>query len=163
MTQPSSEQQRRDGVLLSAALKAVRRHRGLQTREVARAMNMPIRTYEHFEGGHGRINLDYVHRFCGVTDSDPSAVLAAVAIGSPEFARRCADNKMMMILTIALQEFDQSMGERIRNLEARELIAAFSAVFAKLEEDSRGREQATAAWFEAGVGRLRRKRPRPGR
>lgn len=110
MTQASPDQQRRDGALLSAALKAVRKHRGMQAAEVARAMNMPLRTYEHFEGGHGRINLDYVHRFCSVTDSDPSAVLAAVAIGSPEFARRCADNKMMMILTIALQEFDRDMG-----------------------------------------------------
>ena len=55
------------------------------------------------------------------------------------------------------------MGERIRELEARELIAAFSAAFARLEEDSRGRQAAASAWLEGGVGRLRSKRPRPGR
>lgn len=162
MTRASREPQR-DGSLLSAAIKAVRMHRGMKAAEVARAMNMPLRTYENFEGGHARMNLDYLHRFCAVTDSDPSAMLTAVAIGSAQFARRCADNKMMLILTIALQEFDRDMGDRIRHLEARELIAAFGGVFAKLEADSRGRDEAASAWLEEGVGKLRRKRPRPGR
>ena len=156
-------EQQRDGKLLSAALKAIRKHRGMNAEEVARAMNMPLRTYEHFEAGAGRMNLNYVHRFCAVTDSDPSAVLAAVAIGSPEFARRCADNKLMMIFTIALQEFDRAMGDRTRELEARDLIAAFGAVFEKLESDSRGREEAVSEWLQAGAERLREKRPKPGR
>jgi transcriptional regulator with XRE-family HTH domain len=162
MTRIPAEPQR-DGMLLSAAVKAVRKHRGLKAADVAQAMNMPVRTYEHFEGGHGRINLDYVHRFCAATDSDPAAVLAAVAIGSAEFARRCADNKLMMIFTIALQEFDRDMGERIRNLDARELIAAFSAAFNKLDDDSRGREAEASSWYESGVERLKQKRPKPGR
>lgn len=162
MTRTSVEQQR-DGQILSAALKAVRKHRGMRAEDVARAMNMPIRTYEHFEGGHGRLNLDYVHRFCGATDSDPSAVLTALAIGSPEFARRCADNKLMMILTIALQEFDGAMDDRIRGLDARTLIAAFGGMFRELEADSRGREEAASAWLEEGARNLRRRRPKPGR
>lgn len=156
-------EQQRDGKLLAAALKAVRKHRGMKAEEVARAMNMPLRTFEAFEGGEGRLNLDYVHRFCAVTDSDASAVLTAVAIGSPEFARRCADNKLMMIMTIALQEFDRDMGDRIRNLDARELIAAFGALFARLDEESRGREDAASAWLDAGAEKLRQKRPKPGR
>ncbi len=155
--------QQRDGKLLSAALKAVRKHRGMKAADVAEAMNMSVRTYQHFEGGHGRINLDYVHRFCAVTDSDPFAVLLSVAIGSPAFARRCADNKMMMILTIALEEFDTAMGDRIRNLEARELIAAFGALFDRLDEEGRGREEDASAWLRAGIEKLRRRRPRPGR
>jgi transcriptional regulator with XRE-family HTH domain len=162
MTRTPSEQ-RRDGQLLSAALKGVRKHRSMKAADVALAMNMPVRTYEHFEGGHGRLNLDYLHRFCAATDSDPGALLAAVAIGSPEFARRCADNKLMMILTIALQEFDRAMGDRTRQLEARELIAAFGALFDKLESDSRGREEAASEWLQAGTQRLREKRPKPGR
>ena len=44
----------RDGELLSAAVKAVRKHRGMTTAEVASAMNMALRTYERFESGATR-------------------------------------------------------------------------------------------------------------
>lgn len=93
---------RKDGELLSAALKAVRRHRGLLAREVARAMNMPLRTYEHFESGHGRINLDHIHRFARATDCDPLGILVSVRMGSPAFAQRTVDNKLMLVFLIAL-------------------------------------------------------------
>ena len=158
---PLEEQQ--DGHLRSAALKAIRKHRGLAAATVAEALNMPLRTYERLEAGHGRLNPDYIHRFCRVTDSDPYAVLISVAIGSPEFASRCADNKLMTILMIALQTFDRDMGDRIRDEEAGTLIAAFGATFDAINRDNRARTEIGSAFLETGTANLLAKRPKPGR
>jgi transcriptional regulator with XRE-family HTH domain len=77
----------KDGKVLSEALKAVRRHRGLLAQDVAKAMNMPLRTYQHFESGRARINLDHIVRFANATNSDPLAILVSVWTGSAPFAR----------------------------------------------------------------------------
>jgi transcriptional regulator with XRE-family HTH domain len=156
-------EEHQDGHLRSAALKAIRKHRGLAAATVAKALNMPLRTYERLEAGQGRLNPDYIHRFCRVTNSDPYAVLIGVAIGSPEFASRCADNKLMTILMIAIQAFDRDMGDRIRDEEAGTLIAAFSAAFNTIDKDNRARAAASSAFLETGKAQLLAKRPRPGR
>ena len=153
---------RDDGDLRSAALKAIRKLRGLSTQEVALAMHMPLRTYEHFEAGQGRLNLDYVHRFCGVTDSDPYALLFAISIGSPDFATRAADNKFATIFTIMLQAFDEKVGDGIRDLDARTLIAIFGEMFDGLSAAAE-RQAAASAFLQEGRQDLASKRPKPGR
>lgn len=152
-----------DGDLRSAALKLVRRHSGLSTREVATGMHVPLRTYEHFEAGQGRLNLDYVHRFCRVTDSDPYALLLAMSIGSPAFAVRAADNKFMNIFTILLQAADTKMGDRLRELDARTLITIMGEMFDRLRDAADQRAQAAEAFLEGGRADLSARRPRPGR
>lgn len=154
---------RGDGELLGAAIKAVRRHRAMTTAQTAEAMNMALRTYERLEAGRGRFNLEHVYRFAAATDCDPGALITAVTIGSPEFAVRCADNKLISILTVALQDFDDAMHDRIRALEARSLIMAFGETFSALEDQSRRQEEATADWLDAGRQRLSARRPKPGR
>ena len=152
----------RDGDVLSAALKAIRRLRGMTVAEAAKAMNMAVRTYERFEAGATRLNIDHIHRFAIATNSDPYAILLAVALGSPEMARRCADNKLATILTIALQKYDAAMGERIQRQETRTFIAAVSDMFDRLAKD--GLEQDDAQiWLEDGNQVLKANRPRPGR
>jgi len=152
-----------DGKLLGAALRAIRRRRGLTAKQVAEAMNMPLRTYEFFEGGGGRTNLDYIHRFAAATDSDPYALLMGLGIGSTEFARRCADNKLMLIFMIALQEFDVAMGDRILGLDPRRLIEGFTEAFRTLDAESRDHKDAAETWIEAGREQLSARRPKPGR
>ncbi|EHN77379.1 hypothetical protein SMCF_3096, partial [Streptomyces coelicoflavus ZG0656] len=49
--------------MIGLAARAVRRARGMTAQQMATAMNLPLRTYEHFEAGTARVNLDYVHRF----------------------------------------------------------------------------------------------------
>lgn len=44
----------RDGRLLSQAIKAIRRLKGLSAREAAARMNMGVRTYQHFEAGRNK-------------------------------------------------------------------------------------------------------------
>ena len=47
---------------LSSALRLIRTHRRMKSAEVAEAMGMALRSYEHFEAGGGRINLERIHR-----------------------------------------------------------------------------------------------------
>lgn len=152
----------RDGALLSAAVKAVRKHRGMTTAEVADAMNMALRTYERFEAGATRLNLDHIHRFAAATNSDPYALILSVVIGSSELARRCADNKMATILTVAIQRFDQTIQDRLMDLDARTLITAITGMFDTLLDGDETSDQAQA-WLQTGAAELFAKRPKPGR
>ncbi|MBI2260825.1 MAG: helix-turn-helix transcriptional regulator [Caulobacterales bacterium] len=153
---------RRDNDLLSQALKLVRRHRGMTAAEVARAMHMALRTYERFEAGGSRLNIDYVHRFALATNSDPYAIIMAVAIASPELAPRCADNKLITILTVGSQRFDHLLGDRIHHLEGRAVIAAVCDMFDELVAHSDEQELATR-WLMRGAADLSSTRPKPGR
>lgn len=125
-------------------------------------MNMPLRTYERFEAGAARLNLDHIHRFAQATRSDPQGILMALAAGSPDLARRCADNQLGTILLIGLQKFDAALGDEIQKLGAREVIGAvirmFDALAARpLQQDP------TEVWLAEGAQDLKARRPRPGR
>ena len=153
---------RRDGDLLSEALKLVRRHRGMTAPQVAASMRMALRTYERFEAGDSRLNVDYIHRFAGATNSDPYAIIMAVTVGSPELARRCADNKLITTLTIGAQRLDHLLGEQMQSLEARAIIVAVCGMFDQLVTHS-DEQQIASRWLKTGEADLRAVRPRPGR
>lgn len=161
MVQKASEGSR-DGDILSQALKLVRRYRSMTTLEVATAMRMPVRTYERFEAGDSRLNIDYIHRFAIATDSDPYAIIMAVAVGSPELAWRCADNKLITTITVGVKRFDMALGDRLQTLEARDVIAAVMAMVHQLTAQSQAQDAATK-WLEEGTEDLRASRPKPGR
>lgn len=139
---------------LSAALRLIRGRRGLKAAEVAARMGMALRSYEHFEAGGGRINIERIHRFAEATDSDPHAIIAALALGSPEFALRCADNQLMTILMVALQEFDEEVGGLVVELEARTIINVFTGALKDLALQAARRDSAASAWLEERLGRL---------
>jgi len=126
-------------------------------------MNIIHRTYEHFEAGHGKLNLDYLHRFSEVTRCDYYGLLHAIAIGSPEFAVRSADNQFMTTFTIFLQAYDRKMGDRICDLDARALIEAFGELFDNLAEAGEQRANEAADFLREGKVDLTSKRPKPGR
>ncbi|AQR63306.1 hypothetical protein BZG35_02195 [Brevundimonas sp. LM2] len=130
--------------------------------ETAAAMRIAIRTYARFEAGETRLNLDYIHRFAAATRSDAQAILMAVAIGSPEHARRCAENQMGSIYTIGLEQFDHLLGDDIRNLDSRTIITAIVRLFEELAKALRDGDPAQD-WIEKGSANLRAKRPKPGR
>lgn len=140
--------------VLAQALRGVRRLRGLSTAEVARAMNLPRRSYEHFEAGTGRLNIDRVLAFAEVTQSDGYAILAAVLLGAPDLARRCADNKLAAILLMALQDFQAQAGDEVARLSPQALISAFEDMFAGLAAEAGGCEADAQAWLAA-------RRPKP--
>jgi hypothetical protein len=140
--------------VLSASLRLIRSHRRMRTIDVAAGMNMALRSYEHFESGAGRINLERIHRFAEVTNSDAHAILAALAIGSPAFALRCADNKLATIIAVVLQEFDEEAGDAIADLDARTIINAFTKTLKDLADQSVRKDAEAEAWLAERKGRL---------
>ncbi|QYC11451.1 helix-turn-helix domain-containing protein [Brevundimonas nasdae] len=139
---------------LSTALKEIRARRRLKSLDVADAMQMKPRTFEHFESGAGRLNPGRIHRFAEATSSDPYAIMAALALGSPKFAVRCADNKLMTILMVALQEFDNEVGDAIADLDGRTIINTFTRALRDLALQSVKGDAAARAWLEARLSRL---------
>jgi transcriptional regulator with XRE-family HTH domain len=119
---------------LSKALKAVRRLRGVTVAETAALMSMPLRSYEHFEAGGGRFDFAKVNRFAEALDVDPFAILVSVQIGSPRFAVRAANNKLMLALLLGLEELDRDLGEGIARLDTASIIAAFGEAWRRLSE-----------------------------
>ena len=117
-------------------------------------MGMAPRSYEHFEAGGGKVNLERIHRFAAATRSDPYAILAALAFGSPEFALRCADNKLMSILMVSLKELDEDVGDAIADLEALPIINAFTRATKELAAQAERRDAAGEAWVRDRLGRL---------
>jgi len=151
-----------DGQLLSAAVKLVRKSRGLSSREVASGMNLSLRTYQRFEAGSTRLNLDHIHRFGRSTSSDPHALLMAVMIGSPRFARAAADNMLATVLIVAVQNLEEALGDRISELDPRTLVGPVAALFDGFAEGILARAR-TDEWLARGREDLEARRPRPGR
>jgi hypothetical protein len=137
--------------LLSQALRAIRRLRGKRPGDLAKALDLPLRSYEHFESGKGRLNVERVQSFADVTESDPYAILASLWIESPDFAVRCANNKLMTILIMAVQDFDRATGDDTATLDGQILIAAFERVFGELRDEARRRN--ANAWLQARASR----------
>ncbi len=150
-----------DAAVLSAAVRGIRRLKGYTSAEAARGMNLSLRTYQDFEAGKARLNMDYVYRFCRCVDADPEALLIAIAIGSPEFAIRCANNKLMRLIVIGLKRLNDLLGDRLATLDVRSIVKVVQAAGQSLAERA-GRDDASA-WLKAGEDDLRRSRPRPGR
>lgn len=148
--------------LIGLGARSVRRARSMTAQHVADAMNLPLRTYEYFEAGQGRVNLDYIHRFAAATNCDPYALLLGPGLASTEFARRTADTKMILIFLIALGEFETRMGDRMTTLDPRALIEAFTEAFRTLEAEAKAREEETESWLDAGRDRLAGKPPGSG-
>lgn len=132
---------------LGATLRAVRKKRGLRAVDVAASLGMPLRSYEHFEAGRGRITYERIERFAEATDSDAAAIVMAAALASPEFALRCADNKLMLILMLALRDFNDELGDDIAYLEPGTLIGGFTRLFGDLSAHARKRDVLAEAWL----------------
>ncbi len=159
---PDPPDKQSEARLIGLGARSVRRARGMTAQQAADAMNLPLRTYEYFEAGQGRVNLDYLHRFAAAANCDPYALLLGPGLGSQEFARRTADTKMILIFLIALGEFEGRMGDRMINLDPRDLIEVFTEAFRKIEADMRTRETETESWLDAGRDRLAGRPPEDG-
>ncbi|CAN5309771.1 hypothetical protein BH10PSE1_BH10PSE1_24200 [soil metagenome] len=152
----------RDGAVLSQALKAIRRDRGMTPGQTARAMHMAPRTYQRFEAGDTKVNLDHIHRFAQATRSDPHAIFMAISIGSPRHALRGCDNQIDTILTIGVKELDDVLGDRIRDLDRRTIVTAVTTLIDTLA-GALDQTDPTRRWLEEGAQDLAARRPQPGR
>lgn len=117
------------GSHLSAALKLTRVRRSLTVAQIAEAMHIAPRTYQRFEAGRARLNLDHIQRFAQATDSDFGAILMAVALRSPELAWRAADVPLVSVFTVMLERFNTAYGDHIRELDVRTVVEAMTEMF----------------------------------
>ena len=69
-------------MLLSQILKAIRVRRGLRSSEAARAMGMPLRSYQHFESARGREDVPTIHAFSDAVNADGHAIMLALEMRS---------------------------------------------------------------------------------
>lgn len=140
MVAPSDRDPTAKGPLLARALRGLRRLRRQRLVDVAAALGIRKRTYEHFEGGFGPLNVERVHAVSELLEVDPYGVLTAIEICSPDFALRTADNKLMTMFYLQLQGFDERTGDAITLLDAYCLLDAFQEMFAKLEAEAERRK-----------------------
>lgn len=115
---------------------------------------MAPRSYEHLEAGTGRITYERIVDFAEATDSDPIAILATHSFGTPAFALRCIDNKLMTIMMIALIEMDADLGDDITYLDAQTLVGGFTRLTRELAQHVRKRETFAEEWLKQGAERL---------
>ncbi|KAK0351097.1 hypothetical protein LTR94_026345 [Friedmanniomyces endolithicus] len=134
---PPSPDLSTDGAVLSAAVKALRKLRQFTAAQTAERMHLNSRTYERFESGQTRLNMDYIKRFARAVDCDPHAIVTAIAIGWPEFAVYCASNQLSSILTVGLQDLGLEVGDDLRFLTARDIFEISSPMFMALTERAR--------------------------
>lgn len=118
--------------ILSSAFRTIRRLRGLSARHVAAVMEMPLRSYEHLEAGRGRLTLSRMRAFSEATNCDLFALLLCGPLGSPDFAVRCANNKLATILVMGMEDLGAERGDRIAALKAATILAAFGEAFQRL-------------------------------
>lgn len=142
------------GQLLSKALRAVRAIRSARSQDLAAALGLSLRGYQHFESGGGQLNAEHVLRFSIAIDCDPFGVLAAVRIGAPEFAAYTAKNKAMSSFLGELQEFVEEFGEAIALLESATFISAYRKLFKRLAKDVKRAQRDNDAWMAKNAARL---------
>lgn len=135
---------------LPLILKAIRQQRGLRSSEVARAMGMKLRTYQHFESGRAGLHLDRIRRFAEAVDADEAAILIALDIGSVQFALNCLENKAGTALLVALQRFDLRAGKHVARLDPRSVISAFDRAFDELATKAREYDAVLETWMTEG-------------
>ena len=126
-------------MLLSQILKAIRVRRGLRSSEAARAMGMPLRSYQHFESARGREDVPTIHAFADAVNADGHAIMLALEMRSADFALACLDNKLTSVMVLAVERFYRKAGQEIARIDPRSVISAFEQAFAtltaKLRED----------------------------
>nr|WP_087575168.1 helix-turn-helix transcriptional regulator [Sphingomonas sp. CDS-1] len=140
--------------VLAKVTRGIRRKRDLKTSEVAERMGLPLRTYELFEAGGGRLSLDRIRKFAEATDSDPFAIILSVAFEDAGFAIACADTKMALILAMHLQGFYEDRGADIAFLEPPNIIGAFERIFKELGAKLDDNEAFLRRWFDGRTGSI---------
>jgi len=135
---------------LPLILKAIRQHRGLRSSEVARAMGMKLRTYQHFESGRAGLHLERIRLFAEAVNADEAAILIALDIGSVQFALNCLENKAGTALLVSLQRFDLRSGKYAARLDPRSVISAFDRAFDELDAKAREYDAVLESWMIDG-------------
>lgn len=133
---------------LSQVLHAIRDARRLRVVDVAEAMGMAPRSYEHFEAGRGRLDFLRLERFAEATGSDPWAIVLEVMLKRPGLALAAMDNKLAVISLLALDDFHDDLGEDIALVEPQVLVRGFRQLFQDFADHVRKRDLTVERWLD---------------
>lgn len=134
----------------------------MKTAETARAMGISLRTYEDFEAGRGRLDLEKVRLFGLATDTDAVAITLGLLFGSRETALRALDNKAPTILWIAMQEFEADVGDQMALIPGSYFLESLRQAFGRLRDYLQKRDSSAERWLEVEIRRLYTPPPEPG-
>ena len=127
---------------LTAVLRAVRKHRGLTSKQVAARMNMKLRTYQHFEAGGGRFSFPKLRLFAEASGSDFNGLTCAILVGDTNLATCGGDNRLVSIALFSLKALSGKLGRNLSSIEPRDAIGALDQAFGQMENQMRGRLKA---------------------
>lgn len=144
----------RQARLLSQIIKAIRFDRRMKAADVARGMGIGLRTYEDFEAGRGRLDLEKVRLFGLATDSDAVAITLGLLFGSREIALRALENKAPTILWVALREFESEVGDQLAVIPGSYFLESLRQAFCRLREYLQKRDSSAERWLEEEIRRL---------
>ncbi len=115
--------------IFSEVLKSLRIMRGERATDVAGRMGLERRTYERFESGEVRAEVERLIQLAEALGGDPVAILCAVYLENPALAAVCADNKLMTVVAHGLERLNRRFGDRIRELETAFIMEVFDTAF----------------------------------
>lgn len=144
----------RQARLLSKIVKSIRLERRMKAAEVARGMGIGLRTYEDFEAGRGRLDLEKVRLFARATDTDAVAITLGLLFGSYETAMRAVNNKASTILWIGLQELESEVGDKMSVIPGGYFLESLRQGFGRLREYLQKRDASAERWLEIEIQRL---------
>lgn len=117
-------------------------------------MGIGLRTYEDFEAGRGRLDLEKVRLFGLATDTDAVAIALGLMFGSKETALRALDNKSSTILWIALREFEDEAGDKISAIPGAYFLESLRQAFDRLRDYLQKRDTSAERWLDDEIRRL---------
>lgn len=144
----------RQGRLLHTIIKAIREERRMRPPQVAAAMGIGLRTYEEFEAGRGRLDLEKVRLFGLATDSDAVAITLGLLFGSKDSAMRALENKGSTILWIAMQEFEEDVGDQMAVIPGSFVLETLRQAFNRLRDYLLKRDTTAERYLEEEIRRL---------
>ena len=122
--------------------------------QVAAGMGIGLRTYEEFEAGRGRLDLEKVRLFGLATDSDAVAITLGLLFGSRDGAMRALENKASTILWIALQEFEEDVGDQMAVIPGSFVLESLRQAFVRLRDYLLKRDTSAERYLEDEIRRL---------
>ena len=133
--------------LLSDLLRDLRNHRGLRISTVASRLNLAPRSYERFEAGEVRPDLDRVLQFAKIVDADALGLIAALFLLNPELALATADNKLMSALAHMAERLIRELGPSTRDLDTALIVDILDRATDELVGELKAREARKRSWF----------------
>ncbi|MDG2520533.1 helix-turn-helix transcriptional regulator [Caulobacter segnis] len=125
---------------LAQIIRTLRLAANLSVTETARRMGVTRRVYQTFEKGDSAVDIGLVYRFGEAVGADPAGIIVSLLIGDARFAYRVAENKVMLMAILAIEEWNRKFGDDLELANPNEFYSILSVALGKMIENARSRE-----------------------